>query len=407
MPLLLMLLLLALQAVALGFGNNKEDSSSSTSIFVGGSGNWTYVFEPLTLPHDCAMEHAHGISIDESSDGDSIISIIVTYKDANDPSKCLLKWSSKNAYGEYNEPAEYLGPGEALCRGVPHGLATAREKTIRSSNEHDEEYVLYHANNEQALYKTRMDGSIIWSSLGPPPQTQTPTTLFSDDDDTLYRPTWIAVAPDHVSPYLYVADGYGSNSIYVYYKSNGTYTGHVFGGNGTAHGKFQTCHSIYWDERIHKMAVCDRENHRLEYFDIASSSSSDDDDHKNNDPQQRPMFQYSHSHTFEPFLQRLCNLRVRPSDGMGILASLEGMVGIVNAQNELISVLNVSDQLGQLGFLHPHDAHFIGDDGSFVLVTWNPGQVGYFRRVAVLVGGGGGVANNDGGDASIVTPTMR
>jgi hypothetical protein len=345
------------------------------------------VFEPLTLPHDCAMEHAHGISIDESDD-----SIIVTYKDANDPSKCLLKWS----IGEYNtQPAEYLGPGEALCRGVPHGLATIREeKTIRPSSRDDddvEEFVLYHANNEQALHKTTMDGRIIWSALGPPPPLQTQTTSpFRNkttirSDDTPYSPTWTAAAPD--SPYLYVADGYGSNHVYVYHKSNGTYTGHVFGGTGSEHGKFQTCHSIYWDARNGKMAVCDRENQRLEYFDISDSSAS-----TAADPRRRPMFTYSHSHTFEPFLQRLCNLRVQQRDGdgsegrMGILASLEGMVGIVNAQNELVSVLNISDTLGHIGYLHPHDAHFLpGADGSFVLVTWNPGRVGYFRRVRRVV----------------------
>jgi hypothetical protein len=121
------------------------------------------------------------------------------------------------------------------------------------------------------------------------------------------------------------------------------------------------------------MAVCDRENYRLEFFDIDAHDPS--------------VFEYSHSHTFAPYLQRLCNLRVTSSTGcskgMGILAALEGMVGIVNAENELVSVLNITDKLGHLGFLHPHDAHFLDDDGSFVLVTWNPGRLGYFRRVQV------------------------
>ena len=70
---------------------------------------------------------------------------------------------------------------------------------------------------------------------------------------------------------------------------------------------------------------------------------------------------------------------------MGILASLEGTVGIVNSNNELVSVLNITDTLGHFGFLHPHDAHFLpnnsNSNGDFVLVTWNPGRIGYFRRV--------------------------
>ncbi len=183
---------------------------------------------------------------------------------------------------------------------------------------------------------------------------------------TTYSPTWIAAAPD--SPYFYLADGYGSNHIYVYYKSNGTFTGNIFGGVGTEHGKFQTCHSIYWDERVGKMAVCDRENWRLEYFTIHKSDPS--------------VFEYSHTHSFAPFLQRLCNIRVS-TGGMGIIASLEGMVGIVNAKNDLVSVLNITDKLGHLGFLHPHDAHVLSNNsGDFVLVTWNPGRIGYFRRIA-------------------------
>jgi hypothetical protein len=68
---------------------------------------------------------------------------------------------------------------------------------------------------------------------------------------------------------------------------------------------------------------------------------------------------------------------------MGIIASLEGMVGIVNAKNDLVSVLNITDKLGHLGFLHPHDAHVLSNNsGDFVLVTWNPGRIGYFRRIA-------------------------
>lgn len=330
MKILLTFLLGALQLITC-----KEES-----IFVGGWINWTYYYEPslLPLPTDCSMEHAHGISIDDSNN------IIITYKDMNDSSKCLLKWNVE----AYNKPPDYLGPGRTLCRGVPHGLTTLPH----NENERDREYVLYHANNEQTIHKTTMDGRILWSTVGPP----------SNKTNDTYSPTWLAAAQD--SPYVYLADGYGSNHIYVYYKSNGTFTGFFFGGDGIEHGMFQTCHSMYWDKRVHKMAVCDRENHRLEYFDI-----------DNKDPS---VFEYSHTHIFTPYLQRLCNLRVN-HDGMGILAALEGTVGIVNEKNELLSVFNITDKLGDRGFLHPHDAHFLSN-GDFVLATWNPGRIGYFRR---------------------------
>jgi hypothetical protein len=203
-------ILLQIQTLGLVFGRTES------SIFVGGWGNWTYSYQPLPLPNDCSLEHAHGISVVESTHKDGKNNIIITYKDANDPSKCLLKWSSSSS--DYNEPPEYLGPGEALCGGVPHGLTTTREsiRTSSSNGDDDEdEYVLYHANNGQALHKTTMDGRIIWSSLGPPAFSNTNKTTYVKED-TLYSPTWIAAEPSSGSPYFYLADGYGSNRIYVY-----------------------------------------------------------------------------------------------------------------------------------------------------------------------------------------------
>lgn len=324
-------LLLLLWTLRLVYGIREE-----SKVFVGGWENWTYFYDPvlLPLPNSANVEHAHGIYIDNSN------SIIITYKDKEDSSKCLLKWNVE----KYHETPVFLGPGQSLCEGVPHGLA--------SREDNEEQVVLYHANNNQVIHKTTTDGTIIWSTARAPPN--------STDS---YSPTWLAAAPN--SPYLYLADGYGSNRIYVFYQSNGTYTGHSFGGVGTDHGKFQTCHSIYWDERIDKMVVSDRENHRLEYFDIHQQDPS--------------VFEYSHTSSFVPHLERLCNLRVNRQSGRGILAALEGTVGIVNAHNELISVVNITKYLGDQGFLHPHDAHLL-PNGDFVLVTWNPGQIGYFRR---------------------------
>jgi hypothetical protein len=115
------------------------------------------------------------------------------------------------------------------------------------------------------------------------------------------------------------------------------------------------------------MVVVDRENHRLEFFEI--------------DPNDPAVFEYTNTISFMPLLQRPCNIRIRPEDGVSIIPFLEGPVGILTDQNELMSVVNISDALGDLGFMHPHDAHFLpGMSGDFVLVTWNPGRIGYFRR---------------------------
>ena len=150
MKVLVLLLLLLLNSFI-----NILAYEKSKSTYVGGWSNWTYWFEPMALPNDCSVEHAHGISIDNFNN------IVVTYKDAKDSSKCLLQWKA----GEYNKPPNYLGPGKALCQGVPHGLTTILQQDD-DDDDMNHTRVLYHANNEQALHKTSMNGSIIWSTLG-------------------------------------------------------------------------------------------------------------------------------------------------------------------------------------------------------------------------------------------------
>ena len=226
---------------------------------------------------------------------------------------------------------------------------------------------MYHANNEQRLSKTRLDGSIIWSQQHNPP-----------DPNSTFKPTWIAGQPN--SEYIYLADGYGSSRIYLLHKSNGTYTGTYFGGIGQEDGYFKTSHGITWDWRYNnQMIVCDRENHRLQYFEI--------------DPLQPNKFQMIAKQSFVDsyHLYRPCNIRFHPTTKQAIVPFLEGTVAIFkeppsdddddDPHNEKVeSILNITQQLGHLGFLHPHDAHFL-PNGDFVLVTWNPGRIGYFRRI--------------------------
>ena len=115
------------------------------------------------LPDQVTVKHAHGTVIDESG------TILITYEDKADDSKCLLRWNSS----KYNMLPELLGPGKDLCRGVPHGL--------RAAFDDDGEMILYHANNEQSLHKITFDGDIIWSQSEKP---------IPDQDS--YNPTWFA-----------------------------------------------------------------------------------------------------------------------------------------------------------------------------------------------------------------------
>lgn len=77
----------------------------------------------------------------------------------------MVKWNPDGTGGE-------IFGNEDLCAGTPHGL--------RISNEGNETF-LYHANNNQVLHKTDLEGNIIWSVRGPP---------NNDTKFNPYKPTW-------------------------------------------------------------------------------------------------------------------------------------------------------------------------------------------------------------------------
>mmetsp|Transcript_101470 Transcript_101470/g.326093 ORF Transcript_101470/g.326093 Transcript_101470/m.326093 type:complete len:344 (-) Transcript_101470:23-1054(-) len=304
---------------------------------IGGQGNFRfqYVPEKLVLPEGAHVMDAHGLGVDADHN------IYLTY--APDPASSdthgFVRWAPDGSNGTV------LGPGVALSAGTPHGLRFAQE----SSGD-----FMYHANKDRALHKTTLDGTIVWSRYGPP---ATNESRFLPN-----KPTWIAAPPG--SRYLYVADGYGSNYIHVY-TTDGEYTGKSYGGPGTALGKFRTCHSINYDPRVNKLIVTDRENHRHQYFDF--------------DPGSPNVFEFSSAFQI-PQLQRPCGIRMDFGNGHAIVPALGGPVGILDGENQLVSVIRVSVLLGASGHLHPHDATFL-PNGDIVVATWNPGRISYWRRL--------------------------
>ncbi|CAJ1959361.1 unnamed protein product [Cylindrotheca closterium] len=359
--------------------NDSENSTRDYNFAFGENKAYFYKYEPdrLPLPDSVSLQNAHGIYVsNDCSDQDHLEcgpTIVITYQDKVDDSKCLLQWKA----GEYDQPAKFLGPGSSLCAGVPHGLTAMEEVDAKKDGKGARTTTyLYHANNDQHLSKTTADGEVVWTN-----QYQPPVPLDKNSTEPEFKPTWFAGQPH--SPYIYLADGYGTSRIYQYYKSNGTYAGRYFGGIGTDDGFFHTSHAISWDGRNSDnddddghstMIVCDRENHRLSYFAI--------------DPKQPEKFEFLGQQNMEPYnLYQPCNIRYHPTTKQAIIPFLEGSVGIFNPPNPdeplvqpLEGILNITDQMGKLGFLHPHDAHFL-PNGDFVLVTWAPGRIGYFRKV--------------------------
>lgn len=221
---------------------------------------------------------------------------------------------------------------------------------------------LYHANNNQKLTKTHLDGSIVWEVNG----------TFGQDPKLPYRPTWFATPPD--SKYVYLCDGYGSNNVYPF-TLDGKWTNKTYGGKGdrSEHGKFSTNHGCTYDSRTPKtptIIVSDRANSRFEFFSY--------------DPDTPDTFEYKKTVDLRPSMGAgtlPCNIRMYPDqEGRAIVPDLAGPVAVLNNENEVISVVNVSVLLAKEKHNHPHDAIFLAN-GDMVVATWNPGRISYWKKL--------------------------
>jgi len=317
-------------------------SLASSSPIIGGYGKYRYQYMPdlLKAPDGAHMVNCHGLVLDDDNN------IYLTYEtDKDHDDNCLIRWKPDGTGGEF-----LRGGNRSLCSGEPHGL--------KIKNEGGELY-LYHANNDKKLSKTTLNGDIVWQVLG----------NFGQDEKLPYRPTWFAVPPK--SDYVYLCDGYGSNQVYVF-DLNGKFTNRTYGGRGdmTQHGKFSTNHGCTYDPRNGKIAVSDRENHRIEYFDFDSNSPD--------------KFSYSHTVDMRTSMgsgTRPCNLRMYPElDGLAVMPDLTGPVAILDKDNVVVSVVNVSELLAAEEHKHPHDAVIL-PNGDLVVATWNPGRISYWKKL--------------------------
>jgi hypothetical protein len=211
---------------------------------IGGQGDFKYQYMPelLQVPDGCCIGkdpkcNAHGVVTDKDDN------IYLTYDNGGSSDKnCLIRWKPDGTQPEF-----MTGGNTTLCDGTAHGLKITTENGTQ---------YLYHANNNQKLTKTNLDGSIVWQVNG----------NFGQDPNVPYRPTWFATPPN--SEYIYLCDGYGSNNVYVFTK-DGKFTNHTYGGKGdrSQHGKFSTNHGCTYDPRLtNTIVVSDRANSRLEFF---------------------------------------------------------------------------------------------------------------------------------------------
>lgn len=161
---------------------------------------------------------------------------------------------SGNIYVTTDTPRGILiyTPAGKFLRAVGPSHIHALE--IREEN--GTEYIYAARPSQHHVLKLNLAGETQWTLEYP-----ADSGLFKDAKG--FNPCAVTVAPDGS---IYVADGYGSNHVLKFDKNRKFLK--AFGGPGKEEGKFQTCHGIAYDPRHGNLLVCNRNNNRVEHWDL-------------------------------------------------------------------------------------------------------------------------------------------
>jgi len=164
--------------------------------------------------------------------------------------RLLANTDTEQAVMMFAPDGKVVGSWGKEWKGGLHGMSLRVEDGV--------EYLyLVHTGRHEAL-KTTLDGKVLWT-IGWPEA----SGIYQAEGE--FNPTSIAVAPDGR---IFVADGYGKSWVHLYDKDRKYQKS--FGGPGKEPGKMATCHGLLMDLRGKEplLLVCDRENGRLEWFDL-------------------------------------------------------------------------------------------------------------------------------------------
>lgn len=219
--------------------------------------------------------------------------------------------------------------------------------------------------NNPKVVKATLKGETVWKM-------ERPEAKEYADPKTAYNPTNVAFAPDGG---FFIGDGYGANYMLRFDKD--AKLQQVFGGTGTADGKFKTPHGNWIDARDPAkptLVVCDRANARLQTFDLAGK-------HLATTPKGTVLFPAN----------------IDTQGKLMLVPDLYARVTLIGADNQVVAQLG--DDPAWLAkvqkenlrtkpkewvagkFVHPHDACFLAN-GDILVAEWvSTGRVTLLKKV--------------------------
>ena len=309
-----------------------------------GEGDFQYTIEhgwgELPIGHEYGNA-SHGVTIDEAG------FIYITH------------YGKPGSIFVFDPSGKFVKSLGKLHAANGHGIDIRREANGK-------EYLYLSPSNAKLNFaKMTLDGEVVW---------QKGKKLLGElsgkyPEGSRYRPTNISFSPDGG---YFLGDGYGGGYIHQFDAKDGYVR--TIGGTGTANGKFRTPHGQWLDDRdgTPKLAVCDRANKRLQWFDMNGK----------------------HLKTLGGFLF--------PADidiqgEVMLVSDLHARLTLLDKNNKVITQLGDNEtwrekalSKGMRGkrnqwedgrFVHPHDACF-DKDGNIFCVEWVVGgRVTKLKRV--------------------------
>jgi len=335
----------ALAAGALIGGGSTRAADAREPVIVGsGEHRYRCLHDWGTLPDTIAYGLTHGVAVDQAGN----VHVLHTSRKDN---------AVKDTVVVFDKNGKFIRSwGEQFFK-TAHGF----DLLVENGRE-----IFYITDMARGLFKTTLDGQLIWHVERPP--------FYDDKPDLKYTPTNVAIAPNGD---IYFADGYGSWYIH-HYDSKGNYKS-TFGGKGDGETFTMHPHGLYVDVRGKEPLLVVAENDptakspgRLHAFTLDCKH-----------------------HSYLPTKVRSPRHFDR-RENLVVIPDLDAIVTLIDEKNQIVAQLGdgftTLDEIRALRrkpreaflpgkFVCPHDAAFDADGSIFISEWVDVGRVTKLEKI--------------------------